>query len=363
MELQNFFSLALTSFVLSITAIVLIRPIAIKIGLIDHPCERKRHNDTVPLVGGLAVYGATLLALTAYGEAIPGFAGFAIAMTSLVLIGIYDDYLGMKVRWRIVIQAIAGLLVIGFAGVTIAGLGYLLVPWFTIQLGWLALPFTLFALIGNINAFNMIDGIDGLAGSVAVITLALLAALCYFYGRYASCQLSIALLAATIGFLLFNLRIFGRQQAVIFLGDIGSTLLGFVIGWLVIDITQGEQAIIAPVTALWILAVPILDTFSVMIRRIEKGRSPFAPDREHFHHTLLHAGYSANQTLAIIALLSLFLALFGLVCDLLLDVPQWIMFYLFLMLFACYFLAVKHAWKTTKLMRRLHSGSAEEKPE
>ena len=363
MGLQSFFLVALTSFILSITAIVLLRPIAIKVGLIDHPCERKRHNDTVPLVGGLAVYSATLLALTVYGEAIPGFAGFAIAMTLLVLIGIYDDYCGMKVRCRFIVQAVAGLSMIGFAGITIVGLGYLLVPWFTIQLGWLALPFTLFALIGNINAFNMVDGIDGLAGSIAAIILALLAALCYFYGWYAHFQLCIALLAATVGFLLFNLRIFGRQQAVIFLGDSGSTLLGFVIGWLVIDITQGERAIIAPVTALWMLAVPILDTFSVMIRRIEKGRSPFAPDREHFHHTLLHAGYSANQTLTMIALLSLFLALFGLVCDLLLGVPQWIMFYLFLMLFALYFFAMKHAWKTTKLMRRLHSGFAEEKPE
>jgi UDP-GlcNAc:undecaprenyl-phosphate GlcNAc-1-phosphate transferase len=218
----------------------------------------------------------------------------------------------------------------------------------------LSTPFTVFAVIGGINAFNMLDGIDGLVGSVSVGVFCLLLILGIAHNHSEIQFLCTVFIAATGAFLLFNLRLFGRQKANVFLGDAGSTLLGFSISCLLITASQGEQNIIAPVTVLWIIAIPLFDTCSIMLRRIRKGTLPFIPDREHFHHILPVAGYSVNQTVAIIFFSSFFLGSVGIAADLLFDLPEWLLFYLFLGLFGLYLWGINHAWKVMKIARYLH---------
>jgi Glycosyl transferase family 4/NAD(P)-binding Rossmann-like domain len=160
-------------------------------------------------------------------------------------------------------------------------------------------------------------------------------------------------IASILAFLLFNLRIFGRSSAKIFLGDTGSTLFGFTVCWLLIDASQGEKNLITPTTALWIIALPLFDSVCIMLRRISKGRSPFAPDREHLHHVFHLAGYSINQTLSIILTFSFGLSFTGITASLFLKVPEPILFGFFILLFASHYWLMNHAWTVIKICRYL----------
>jgi len=180
-----------------------------------------------------------------------------------------------------------------------------------LELGFLAIPFTLFATIGVINALNMIDGIDGLSGSVSLVTLFLLAVVAFTGGASDYALLALGLLGGVAGFLFFNLRFLSQRRARVFLGDNGSMLLGFLFAWLLIALSQGPGRVITPVTALWLLSIPLMDTLGVMLRRIWLGKSPFRPDRHHLHHLFIRAGFRVQDIVYAIALIQLTLGAIG----------------------------------------------------
>ncbi|MGH8497594.1 MAG: hypothetical protein ACRERV_02110, partial [Methylococcales bacterium] len=246
-----------------------------------------------------------------------------------------DDYKDISVRARLITEITAALIMVEWGNTEIKSLGNLL-GFGEIRLGPFSIAFTVIAVVGGINAFNMIDGIDGLAGSLSLLVFIFLLVLGLLFDNAGLSMLCSNFIPAIVAFLLFNLRIPGRNKASIFLGNAGSTLLGFTICWSIISVTQGEGRIISPVTVLWIIAVPLFDTVSIVIRRMRNRRSPFAADREHFHHIVLAAGHGVNQTLAIILLFSIILAIIGWASDLVFKIPEWCMFYLFLGLFALY---------------------------
>jgi UDP-GlcNAc:undecaprenyl-phosphate GlcNAc-1-phosphate transferase len=158
------------------------------------------------------------------------------------------------------------------------------------------------------------------------------------------------LLASVIlAFLLFNVRISGR--ALVFMGDAGSMFLGLVLAWLLIGFSQGEGRLMSPATALWIFAVPLIDTVSLMLRRMICGRSPFEADREHFHHILRAAGFSRKQTLALVLTLALTAAAVGL-GGFFLGVSEHWMFFGFLSVFGLHFWLVMRAWRVKRFLRR-----------
>ena len=167
-----------------------------------------------------------------------------------------------------------------------------------IPLGPLAIPFTVLAIVGICNAFNMIDGIDGLAGSVALLAII---ALLFLVGDTQSNMLMLILSGSLLGYLFFNLGFMGNQRKV-FLGDAGSTLLGVFIVWLLIKHSQGTKANLSPSIALWIVALPLMDTVAVMLHRIRRGFSPTRPGRDHWHHLLMDTGKTQRQTLIIMLL-------------------------------------------------------------
>lgn len=343
--------LFLLSFIATLAAIFLLSPLALKVGLSDKPSHaRKKHQGEIPLIGGLAIY---LSVVIIQGFISPNNPAFIAAATLIVLLGVADDYKNIRFKARLIVESIAVLIMIKWGGVEITHLGNLLGGG-ELNLGILATPFTVFAVLGGINAFNMLDGIDGLAGSLSFGVFCLLLILSVQHNHSEIQFLCTVFIAATGAFLLFNLRLFGRAKASVFLGDAGSTLLGFTISCLLIIASQGAQNIIAPGTVLWLIAIPLFDTFSIMLRRVRKGKSPFTPDREHFHHILLVAGYSVNKTVAIIFLSSFFLGIVGIAADLLFDSPEWLLFYLFLGLFGLYMWGINHAWKVMKIARYLH---------
>jgi UDP-GlcNAc:undecaprenyl-phosphate GlcNAc-1-phosphate transferase len=327
-------------------------PLANRIGLVDRPGGRRSHERSTPLIGGIAMFcgflGAVLTAEIPLGEWRALFAASAV----LIVVGVLDDFKELSAKVRFGAQIGAALIMTLWGGVVVTDLGNLLGTG-EIPLGIWAIPFTVFGTVGVINALNMIDGLDGLAGGLAVLVLGALAAVAGLAG-YRGDATILALLTVVVGtFLTRNLRLPGRRHAAVFMGDAGSMFLGLVVAWFVIRLSQKPLELIQPATALWLFALPLLDTVAIMVRRIAKGRSPFAADREHFHHILLLAGFSVGQavlTMHIIAALCLGVGLLATH----LDFSEALLFYGFVALFGLYYVGMMHAWKVMRVLRSAH---------
>ncbi|MEN8147007.1 MAG: MraY family glycosyltransferase [Campylobacterota bacterium] len=265
-------------FLIFIVALVLIKLIiknALKLGLVDVPNERSMHTRHHPRGAGIGIFLAV--------AAVEPFFNFTLlldhyltclAVLSVFVVGVLDDHQDTSPNTKFFVMAFAALLVY-FDGIYVSSLGNLF--GFDVTLGWLALPFTVFAIVGFTNALNLIDGLDGLAGSVSIVILSTLFIIGYDNDDTFMMMLSGSFVAALFAFMVYN-----WNPASIFMGDSGSLVLGFVIGLLVIK----SASYIHPVTVLFIIAVPLMDTIIVMLRRKRQGQSMFTADKTHLHHIL-----------------------------------------------------------------------------
>jgi UDP-GlcNAc:undecaprenyl-phosphate GlcNAc-1-phosphate transferase len=235
---------------------------------------------------------------------------FFVACSFLLIIGVIDDSFALPASARMLAQVATVLIMIYGGGHQLADIGD---PFGTgvISMGKLTLAFTLLVTLTMVNAYNLVDGIDGLAGSLALVALLSVAAVAGSSNVYGSSALIAA--AAVVGFLMFNFPVVWNRPVRTFMGDAGSTLLGFVIVWLTLGIAQGAERAISPVACLWFAAIPIFDCLTCFIRRALKGKSPFSPDRDHFHHMLFRSGYGVRQVLGILTGLQVAYASVGLV--------------------------------------------------
>lgn len=342
---------------ISAASIRLAMGLAGRLGMVDRPGGHKQHAASTPFVGGVGVI-AVLASLFLFldplfaGLALSSLHGILLGALTLFLVGLADDVLHLSFKLRFLIQAAVAVSMVYLGGVELFSLGELL-PGLRFDLGLLSIPVTIFATVGLINAVNMIDGIDGLSGSVSLVSLALAGVVAYIAGHGIYVVLVLALLAGVMGFLYYNLRYPGNGRARVFLGDNGSMVLGFVFAWLFIALSQGDTAAMTPVTALWLFALPLMDTVGVMLRRIWLGKSPFRPDRHHLHHHFVRAGYRVCDIVAFAALVQLVLGLIG-IAGLLLGVAEYLMFWLFLALFAAYFLLTLRPWRLVPGLRRIN---------
>ncbi|MBK7365675.1 MAG: undecaprenyl/decaprenyl-phosphate alpha-N-acetylglucosaminyl 1-phosphate transferase [Nitrosomonas sp.] len=324
----------------------------------DHPGGHKQHDTITPFVGGIGILIAFFIALIVLFNNQPEFwvkwlaLGFAAII--IFVIGFIDDIFHLNYKIRFFAQGIVALIMIFMGGVQLSELGTLISNYQALELGLFAIPLTMFATIGGINALNMIDGIDGLAGTLSWITLLLISILAFLTGDQANTTLAIALVGGVSGFLYFNLRYPTQNRARVFLGDNGSMLLGFLFAWLLVDLSQGPHASMTPVTAIWLFAIPLMDTVTVMLRRIWLRQSPFVPDHNHLHHILLHAGLRIEDTVFVIGTLHLMLGSLGL-AGLYLGVPDSIMFFSFLLIYSGYFYLTQHPWYIMSSLRHLHN--------
>ncbi len=341
----------LLAFGVAVLLLRVLARVAFRIDLVDQPNERKDHHGAVPLIGGLAMFMAFSFAALTLPIPLAHLRSLFAGAALLVVIGVLDDMHELSSAARFAAQIIAALLMIHQGGVVLQDFGAIgwAGNWF--ELGDWSVPLTVFATVGVINALNMSDGMDGMAGSITLLVVLSLGVVALVAGDLNSVWLLLLLATVIFSFLLFNMRIPGRKRALVFMGDAGSMFLGFILAWFFVILSQGEGRAMTPVTALWFFAVPLIDTVSQMLRRIFKGRSPFAPDREHFHHILLLARYSPEQSLGIVVIVSIVMSLIGL-AGLYLGVPEVIMFYGFLLLFAIYFLGMIWAWKVRRFIHR-----------
>ena len=277
------------------------------------------------MVGGIAIYVAFVFSIFFIPPLEESLAPFFCGVTLLLAVGIFDDRQGMDARTKLLGQTAAALIMIVPNQKAMVGhLGNLLGQG-DILLAGAAMPLTVLFVVASINAFNMIDGLDGVAGGVAAVGLLWLAAIAELAGRTELATLALLLVCAVAGFLLFNLRHPWRSRAAVFMGDAGSMVIGAVLAFLTVRLSQGTEDIVStPATLLWTIALPGIDMLSVIVRRAVRLRSPFAADRTHLHHVLLDCGFSPRSAAFILIALAALMGGFG-TLGLVLDLPDYVM--------------------------------------
>lgn len=284
----------------------IVRRLALRWKLVDAPDgRRKTQVKPIPVAGGIAVYLTTVTVLTlglllgpewlgAFQKQPTVFLSLLGAATILVVVGVIDDYRGMRGRYKLAGQAAA-------AGLVIAGgtlVGSVTVLDVHVQLGVLAIPFTIFWLLGAINSLNLIDGMDGLLGTIGLILCLTIGGMAFMNQSFGVSCVAVCLAGSLLAFLAFNF-----PPASIYLGDAGSMIIGLVIGTLAIQASLKGPATVALAAPLALLAIPIFDTSAAILRRKLTGRSIFTTDRGHFHHVLLRHGLSNQKILLLVFVL------------------------------------------------------------
>ncbi|MBX0116406.1 UDP-N-acetylglucosamine--undecaprenyl-phosphate N-acetylglucosaminephosphotransferase [Salmonella enterica subsp. enterica serovar Typhi] len=351
MKLLTALSELISIFLFTTIFIFLARKVAIKIGLVDKPNFRKRHQGVIPLVGGISVFAGICFMFGLSDYYIPHLSLYLICAGVLVFVGAMDDRFDISVKIRAVVQAVIAVVMMVIAKLHLGSLGYIFGPW-ELVLGPFGYFLTLFAVWAAINAFNMVDGIDGLLGGLSSVSFAAMGLILWFDGQTSLAMWCFAMIAAILPYIKLNLGILGRRYKV-FMGDAGSTLIGFTVIWLLLETTQGKTHSISPVTALWIIAIPLMDMVAIMYRRLRKGMSPFSPDRQHIHHLVMRAGFTSRQAFVLITLAAAILAGVGVTAEYSHFVPEWVMLVLFLLAFFLYGYCIKRAWKVARFIKRV----------
>ncbi|MGA8260657.1 MAG: MraY family glycosyltransferase [Arenicellales bacterium] len=324
-------------FLVTVVALEVLRQNARKLGLLSYPGAHRRHTEPTPLVGGLGVFvgillGAWLLPLSQDIRTAVIFCG-----TILVVMGVWDDARETSFAVRFAAQALAVGVLAWVAGVSLRDLGHIFHSAYATGLGRWGVALTIFSAVGVINAVNMSDGLDGLAGALSLVTCLALIVASYMTHHLAYAPFVGVMMAALLAFMLYNARIPGFKTARLYLGDAGSLLVGFMLAWFLIAMTQGDDRVMKPVTALWVFALPLFDAVASLLRRPIQGRSPFHADRTHYHHYLQEYGWTVNQSLLISVAAASIIASLGLLADFK-GVSEQMMFFGFLGLFALYLL-------------------------
>jgi len=284
----------LFAFLVAYLASPLCAVLAQRLNIMDRPDMRKTHDHATPLLGGLAVFIALNAALFMNGVFMPGMVELMLSGALLFFIGLWDDVRTLPPLLRLVAQVVAALFVIVFGGIHL-----------TVFTGgewalWLNIPLTLIWIVGLTNAMNFFDGIDGLAAGLSILAALFLGILAFKTEQPALGWLAVSIAGACMGFLPYNF-IFGKS-ALLFLGDAGSTYLGFMLGGLAVFGEWSSTSHFVSLTApMLIFGVLIFDMVYVTLSRIKNQRvwnifKPMATaGRDHLHHRLLFMGFARKE--------------------------------------------------------------------
>jgi UDP-GlcNAc:undecaprenyl-phosphate GlcNAc-1-phosphate transferase len=317
MKLLPCFYAFITALCAALIMVPVLRRWALDRGTVDLPDDRKVHETPTPRLGGIAIFLSFLFAALIFAPQSSITQGILAGALVVFTTGIADDLEGLSSRQKFFGQIIACLVTISVSGIWLQRLGDPLAIGAISLPPWVAIPFTVFAVVGVTNAINLIDGLDGLAGGISVLALGAYAVLGLTDGDLLTPVLAAALIGAILGFLKYNFF-----PARIFMGDTGSLTVGFVLGFLAVNLTQrpdGHMNVLVPVV---VLGLPVFDALWVMGRRLLHHMSPFSADRSHVHHKLLNLGFGHRFTVLAIYAASLFLACSAM---LLRDFPEYVL--------------------------------------
>jgi len=330
------------TFFFALCTLYMLSKAAPKFGLVDTPNLRKRHEGSIPLVGGLAVFAALIFYFTYNPTMLPHSELFLVCTGVLILLGVIDDRFDIPVAPRLIVQAGITLLVISQTNMQldyigdIAGIGAL-------NFGLFAPVITILAVVGAINAFNMVDGIDGLLGGLAIITFTGMAIVLNIHALNNLVFVCVVVVTALVPYVMMNMGVFGHKRK-IFMGDAGSMMIGFIVIWFLLTMTQPDaSATMRPVTGLWLIALPLMDMTAIMFRRLLRGQSPLKPDRDHLHHICLNAGISKSVTLFVICGVAAIFAGIGIIGEYY-NIAESVMFFGFLGCFGVYAYGLNKNW-------------------
>ena len=278
----------------------LIKKIAIFVGAMDEPNERKVHKQVIPRLGGLGMFAGLLLGYMLFGEPSDLMNSILIGSFVIIITGFIDDIKPIPAKYKFIGQLIAACIIVFYGNLKMEDISAF---GFYAEFGMFAEIITLFFILGCINCINLIDGLDGLAGGISAIyflTIGIITTVKGYFGL--EFVLCFVMLGSCLGFLFHNFN-----PAKIFMGDSGSMLLGLIIS--VVALLGFKTATLSSlVIPLLVLAIPILDTTFAIIRRKLKGESISKPDKFHIHHQLLNRNFSQRQTVIIIYIIDLLFA-------------------------------------------------------
>ncbi|SFL62740.1 glycosyltransferase family 4 protein [Pelosinus propionicus] len=273
-----------------------VKDFAIKVGALDAPDDRKVHTKPIPRMGGLAIYGAFVLAVLASMYVSREVMGLLVGGTVILIVGIIDDLKPLPARVKLLGQIIAAAVLVMFD---------IKIEWLTNPFGemiyveYLAIPLTILWVVGLTNTVNLIDGLDGLAAGVSTIASVTILLVALQQNFWTVAVLTAALAGSALGFLQHNFN-----PAKIFMGDTGSMFLGYMLAAISILGTVKSAATIALIVPIVALGLPILDTAFAIIRRYMSGRPIFKPDKGHLHHRLLEMGLTQKQAVLLMYVMS-----------------------------------------------------------
>lgn len=294
------------SAIISYLSTPLVRKLAFKIKAVDVPSDgRRMHKAPIPRLGGLAIFFGFLCSSLLFSPMTPQFGGMLIGASIIVVLGIFDDIYALPAKPKFLVQIVAALVASLFGNViTVLSNPNIFSTEPYWNLGVLSIPFTVLWIVAITNAVNLIDGLDGLACGVSTISSMTMLVISLSVSEGPVAILMGALVGACLGFLPYNLN-----PAKIFMGDTGSTFLGFILAVASIQGLFKLSAIVSFAVPFLILGLPIFDTCFAILRRLADGRSPMSPDREHIHHRLIDMGFSQKQAVATLYIISAILGL------------------------------------------------------
>ena len=287
----------LCAFAVSFLMCPLVKSFAYKIGAIDVPKDNRRmHKKPVPRLGGLAIFLGFIVSMLLFVKVDHQLQGILLGASIIVVLGVVDDMSPLRAYFKFCVQIFAALVAV-FHGVVIQMLSnpnvFAESPYW--DLGWLSIPITVLWIVGITNAVNLIDGLDGLATGICGIASFTMFSMAVLSGRIDAAALSIALFGACLAFLRYNFN-----PASIFLGDSGSLLLGFALGSISLLNVSRTAALTSLIIPLIVAGVPIIDTFSAIVRRKRAHISIGQADKGHIHHRLIQEGYNQKQAVLLI---------------------------------------------------------------
>jgi UDP-GlcNAc:undecaprenyl-phosphate GlcNAc-1-phosphate transferase len=292
--------------IISFLATPLVKALAYKVGAIDVPKDgRRMHKVPIPRLGGLAIFLAFLLSTLLFAEIDRQMQGILMGAVIIVILGVMDDIMTLKALPKFFVQILAASIAV-YHGCVIQFISNfnLFSDTLYLDLGWLSVPVTIIWIVAITNAVNFIDGLDGLAVGVSAISAGTMLVIALMVAEGNLAIVIAALLGACIGFIPYNFN-----PAKIFMGDTGSTFLGYILATLSIQGLFKMYAIISFAVPFLILGVPIFDICFAFLRRIAKGQNPMVADRGHVHHRLIDMGFSQKQSVAITYMLTAILGL------------------------------------------------------
>lgn len=293
-----YLSAFITAVVLSVILTPIICLLAIKIGAVDKPNNRKIHNKIIPRLGGLSIYISFVISVLLHFSYLSKHTkGLLLGSLIIVICGVWDDLKELNYKVKLIFQLVASLTLISH-DVLITKVSILSTDGTSfISLGLLSIPITILWVIGVTNAVNLIDGLDGLACGLSAISSVFLFVIFVLTGNTTMALMIIILAGSCLGFLPYNFN-----PARIFMGDTGSMFLGFILAGMSIQGTVKYATTIIMFVPLLIIGLPLYDTLVTMLRRFIQGGSIMEPDKQHFHHRMLSMGLNQKQ----VALLSYF---------------------------------------------------------